>query len=283
MIEIPFTKLSTLGNNYLFIDLISHSLPPLNFVDVAKKMTQKDMGILSDGIILLSSSSKAALKMTIYNLDGTRALTCGNGLRMVGRYVTDNHLINTNTLSVETDANIARLFIDGDQITVDLGCATHLEDPHWVPLLSKMVGFTKEVLTDTLSFVVDPISMGNPHYILYTTGDHEPYFEELEKLSKKYDVNVGLATVLSETEMKLTTYERGAGFTGACGTNTAATVASAVARQLIKTETTITMHLPGGPLFVTYLANHHILACQTTDKICSGIFYYEQPTVIKLG
>ena len=271
-----FTKLSTLGNNYLIINLLEQPKSNMDWSQLALKITDASTGILSDGIIILTPSDIADVKMMIYNKDGSRAKTCGNGLRLIGRYLMEIDRFNQDQILVETDANISTLTHDKDVITVDLGLAHMLTEPYEpLSLKSDVTKYCKEIETSFGIWMVDMISMGNPHFIIYTDEDHYTFYEEMGRLSKRYDVNVGMLTVINDHELKLTTYERGAGFTGACGTNTAAAVASAVVRRQVLPNEIIKVYLPGGILEVKWDLNDHLLASGKTTKVCCGTYFDE--------
>ena len=87
MQPIFFTKLSTIGNNYLILNYLEQPELSLDYANLAKHITNPRTGILADGIIILLPSQLADFKMIIYNRDGSRAKTCGNGLRLIGHYL----------------------------------------------------------------------------------------------------------------------------------------------------------------------------------------------------
>ena len=232
MQPIFFTKLSTIGNNYLILNYLEQPELSLDYANLAKHITNPRTGILADGIIILLPSQLADFKMIIYNRDGSRAKTCGNGLRLIGHYLLEIERFNQPQIKIETDANVSILTHEEDLITVDLGLAHSLIDPcHPLSLKSQVTDYCRDIETPYGIWQVDMISMGNPHFIIYTDDDHEAFEEEMERISKNYDVNVGMLTVINSNELLLTTYERGSGLTSACGTNAAAAVASAVARR----------------------------------------------------
>lgn len=279
MQPIFFTKLSTLGNNYLIINVLEQPQLQMDLSKLAKQMTDPSTGILSDGIIVLSPSEIADVKMVIYNKDGSHAETCGNGLRLIGRYLLELDRFNQNQLQVETDANVSTLTHDGKSITVDLGLAHMLTEP-FSPLLidSDFSQYCGQIETSFGTWGVDMISMGNPHFIIYTDEDHYSFYPEMEMISKEYDINVGMLTVIDDHHLMLTTYERGAGFTGACGTNTAAAVASAVVRQQVLANELITVHLPGGDLYIKWDDESHLLATGDCTKVCCGTYFFSEDT-----
>ena len=280
MQSIFFTKLSTLGNNYLFLNFLDQVEFISDYSKLAIEMTNRQNGIFADGIIILTPSNHADLKMTIYNNDGSRAKTCGNGLRLIGQYFMDNNPFNKNNLTIETDSNISKIYWEDGIISADLGYAYRLLDPH-SPLLNfdDLLHTTDEIKTSFGVRTVDMISMGNPHFIFYTEGDHEPFFEEMEAISRIFDVNVGIITILNESEFNLTTYERGSGFTGACGTNTAAATASAVLRQKLRPQTSLKANLPGGILYLSWTKEKKIQASQKASIVCCGTYFYNEDNI----
>lgn len=277
MQPIFFTKLSTLDNNYLILNYLEQPELSLDYATLAQHITNPCTGISSDGIIILLPSELADFKMVIYNQDGSRAKTCGNGLRLIGRYLIEMERFNQPEISIETDANVSNLTHDNDLITVDLGLAHSLIDPfHPLSLESQVKDYCGEIGTPYGTWAADMISMGNPHFIIYTDDDHDAFRDEMESISKQYDVNVGMLTVITKNELLLTTYERGSGLTGACGTNAAAAVASAVARRQVNPYETITVHLPGGDLNLKWNDEAHLMATGRCTKVCCGTYFFEE-------
>lgn len=276
MQPIFFTKLSTIGNNYLILNYLEQPELSLDYANLAKHITNPRTGILADGIIILLPSQLADFKMIIYNRDGSRAKTCGNGLRLIGHYLLEIERFNQPQIKIETDANVSILTHEEDLITVDLGLAHSLIDPcHPLSLKSQVTDYCGDIETPYGIWQADIISMGNPHFIIYTDDDHEAFEEEMERISKNYDVNVGMLTVINSNELLLTTYERGSGLTSACGTNAAAAVASAVARRQVNPYELITVHLPGGDLYLKWNEEAHLLATGRCTKTCCGTYFFE--------
>lgn len=276
LLPIFFTKLSASGNNFLIINYLEQSMPSLDYATLAKDMTDSITGISSDGILLLVPSELADIKIIIYNQDGSRAQTCGNGLRLLGHYLLEIDRFLGPTLTIETDTNVSTLTRDNHEITVDLGLAHSLIDPYQTILLDSHTNdYCGEVETSLGTWPADMISMGNPHFIIYTDEDHDAFISEIKRISKRYDVNVGIVTIINQTELKLTTYERGAGLTGACGTNAAAAVASAVARGMLKPYESITVYAPGGELMLTWNQDAHLLLDGRCTKICCGTYFFD--------
>lgn len=258
------------------MNYLEQSIPSLDYATLTKDITDPITGISSDGIILLLPSELADMKIIIYNRDGSRAKTCGNGLRLIGHYLLEIDRFVQPTLTIETDTNISTLTRDNNIITVDLGFAHSLIDPYQtISLNSQINDYCGEVETSLGTWQADMISMGNPHFIIYTDDDHDAFIDEMERISKRYDVNVGIVTIINTTELKLTTYELGSGFTGACGTNAAAAIASAVARGVLKPYEAITVYTPGGELTLTWNQDAHLLVNGRCTKVCCGTYFFK--------
>jgi diaminopimelate epimerase len=99
------------------------------------------------------------------------------------------------------------------------------------------------------------VDMGNPHAVLFVDELTDELVEGLGPQLESHPlfpnrVNVGFCQVVSEQEVNLRVYERGAGETQACGTGAcAAAVASMVARGC---ATDLAVHLTRGDLQIKW-------------------------------
>ena len=104
-LEIPFTKMQGVGNDYLYIDRFEykeeHDWPKLS-----RSISNRHFGVGSDGLILIEPSDVADFRMRMFNSDGLEGEMCGNGLRCLARYVYDHRLTSKTEIKVETKAGI---------------------------------------------------------------------------------------------------------------------------------------------------------------------------------
>ena len=104
-------------------------------------------------------------------------------------------------------------------------------------------------------FEITPVSMGNPHCIIFTEEDPmelatkygpdmevHPYFPE--------KTNTEFVKVISKNEIEMRVYERGCGITLACGTGACASVVACVLNNL--TEQKVKVNLLGGAVNVEW-------------------------------
>jgi len=92
--KIPFTKMHGAGNDYVYVNGFALQIP--DPAALARVVSLRRKGIGSDGLILVQPSSVAAVRMEMYNADGSRGEMCGNGIRCVGKYAWEHGLAREN-------------------------------------------------------------------------------------------------------------------------------------------------------------------------------------------
>ena len=253
-----FTKMQGLGNDYVYVNCFKETIenPP----EMAKKVSNRNFGIGSDGLIMINPSDVADFEMEMYNADGSRSEMCGNGIRCVGKYVYDYGLTEKEHISVETLAGIKYLDLtveDGKVklVKVDMG------NPELVPANIPIVADGDRVIDEPINvngteYRMTGVSMGNPHAVVYVEDvkglDIEkigPAFENHERFPNR--VNTEFVKVLDQNTVEMRVWERGSGETMACGTGAcAAAVAAMLSGCVSEGETAV--ELRGGRLFVTW-------------------------------
>ena len=242
-----FTKMQGLGNDYLYV----YGEVPENIEELSVKLSDRHFGAGSDGMIYISPSRAADFKMRIFNADGSEAKMCGNGIRCVGKYVYDKGYTDKTALSIETLSGIRNIELDVRRgrvayVSVDMGRAE--------------VGDDMELDAAGTKTVCTPVSVGNPHAVVFVDDIAEAPVETLGPVLEKLSVfpggvNVEFVQVISGDELRMRVWERGSGVTMACGTGACASAAAAVKKGYCGAEAPITVRLDGGPLTVMVLRN----------------------------
>lgn len=251
MQSIKITKMQGLGNDFVILTYDEFKKTGLSMSELAVKLCDRHFGIGADGMIIpdLSSSQSADIGWYFYNSDGSTAQMCGNGMRCFAKYVYDNKFVNKKSFSVKTLAGIIKpeLLEDGT-VRVDMG-APILED--------ERIPFKGERALKALDreFKINPVSMGNPHCIIFTEEDplylaqtYGPTIEKHEFFPEK--TNTEFVKVLKRNEVDMRVYERGCGITLACGTGACATVVAGVLNNL--TEQKVKVNLLGGSVIIEW-------------------------------
>ena len=106
---IHFTKMEGCGNDYVYVNGISQSVPSEIKPELVRKLSDRHFGIGGDGVIFINDSRIADFEMEMYNADGSRGEMCGNGIRCVGKYVYDHGLTDRTQITVESFSKIKYL------------------------------------------------------------------------------------------------------------------------------------------------------------------------------
>ena len=255
--KIPFTKMHGAGNDYVYVNGFEVNVPDPGAM--ARAVSERRKGIGSDGVILIQPSTSAAVRMEMYNADGSRGEMCGNGIRCVGKFAYDRGIARENPLRVETDAGVKTLDLEiaGGKVahvTVDMG--EPILEPAKIPARfdgARAIDVPLEVGGATHR--VTCVSMGNPHCVLFVPEidalDLErvgPAFEQQERFPKR--INTEFIEVDGRGEMRMRVWERGSGETAACGTGACAAAVAGVLTG--RTDRRVLVHLLGGDLTIEW-------------------------------
>lgn len=276
-----FTKMHGAGNDYVYVDCFRNPAPS-DPASVAIEVSDRHKGIGGDGLILIERSEKADARMRMFNADGSEAEMCGNGIRCVAKYVFDHGICSQEHLKIETGAGILALDLETKngkvhQVRVDMGepilkAALIPTSLGGDPDRASVVEVPLEI--DGNQFLATCVSMGNPHCVIFVdkaTDDlvHRigPMIENDTRFPAR--VNVEFVEIVSSSEVRQRTWERGSGETLACGTGASAVCVAGVLAG--KTERTITNHLLGGTLTLTWdEATNHVFKTGPATEVFSG-------------
>ena len=187
------------GNDFLIIE------DRITDVDYIKELLNNHLGIGSDGLIIYDHYTK---EVEFYNKDGSKAALCGNGLRCLTLYVVKNYnLLGELVFKVGNYVCISRVKSLVPFITeIDFSNIDFTIDVLYVPSVNS-------------DYPVGFVDFLNNHAILIFKDDVDK--DKVIKQSMIYpqfqDKNISIIKVLNEKEIKISTYERGVGFTSSCG------------------------------------------------------------------
>ena len=263
-----FTKMEGLGNDYVYLNCLERTPPDLP--ELARRVSDRHFGVGSDGLICVCPSEQADFRMRMFNADGSEGEMCGNGIRCVGKFVYDKGLTDKTTVSVETKAGVKVLELqlgsDGlvSAVTVDMG-APAVEKP-------------RDITVDGRSYTVTPVSMGNPHAVLYLEGIDGldlpkigPGFEHHPSFPNR--TNTEFVEVTDRTHLRMRVWERGSGETLACGTGACAVLAATASAG--RCERSAEVALLGGVLRIRWdEADGHIYMTGPAVTVFEGDYPY---------
>jgi diaminopimelate epimerase len=243
-------------------------------------MCDRHFGIGADGLIVVRPSNTADLFMDYYNSDGSVAEMCGNGIRCTAAFALDNGLTAISNqpclsagrhsaesrgqtsleacppMNIETRAGIKNIKVNQDSYSVDMGEPSFENKAIGFKADGEMWAYPLEIDGQTLK--VYGASMGNPHCVIFTDNLEAKTVRDLGLLIENNPlfvnkINVEWVKVVSKESLAVEVWERGAGYTLACGTGACA--AFAVANKLNYVKNKAIISLPGGEVEVELQGN----------------------------
>ncbi|MFT3925950.1 MAG: diaminopimelate epimerase [Myxococcales bacterium] len=246
-----FFKYEGLGNDFLIAEQ-GHG--PEVTPELAAQLCDRHFGVGGDGV-LMTGFKQGSPFMKVINADGSVPEMCGNGLRCVALYLVHRGLLKERTFTVETDAgpHPVAVFPEGRVGQVRVSMRPASLDSSEVLSDGRGEFLDASFPVDGRELRVSAVSMGNPHAVIFDEiGDDAPHLgPRIEKDPRfRAGANVGFARMRDRSTIELKVWERGVGFTLACGTGACAAAVAAVETGRADRDSTLTVHLPGGPLYI---------------------------------
>ena len=199
-------------------------------------------GIGADGFIRIIKRDTKWF-MDYRNADGSIAEMCGNGIRVMARYLVVNGHQPEGIFAIDTRAGVKHLRVPmtGD-ISVNMGQVTdEMEEVSVTQNSHDWAGLN--------------ISVGNPHAVIFVddleqVGSLENAPVVQPRASYPEGVNVEFVQILPNQEARMRVHERGSGETRSCGTGTCAVALAATIHSGGKLPSRWTIYPPGGRLIV---------------------------------
>jgi diaminopimelate epimerase len=210
----------------------------------------------------VAARDEAEWFMDYRNADGSVAEMCGNGVRVLARYLADHVGVPTSApLPLATRAGLKTLVFEPDgRVTVDMGAA-------------EVLGDTK-VSVGRHSWPATNVSMGNPHAVAFVD-----FLEDAGSLLEPpgYDaddyphgVNVEFVVRRAERHLAMRVHERGSGETRSCGTGACAVMVAAALVDAVDRGTTYRVDVPGGTLEATWTDGDRVLLTGPAVIVAEG-------------
>ena len=274
MTTLPFRKLHGTANDFVYVD--ARRGLPADPADLARRVCDRHRGIGADGLILLLDSERADCRMRIFNVDGSTAEMCGNGIRGFAKFVLDHGLATAEPLRVETDAGVKTVSVRRTagrvaSVTVDMG------PPEWegrrIPVDADGTILDRPLDVQGRRWAVSCVSMGNPHCVVFVDDTEPLALSEIGPAFERHPffprrVNTEFIRVESPERLRMRVWERGAGETLACGTGACA--AAVVAARSGRAARHVTVALPGGELAIEWRDDDHVYMTGDAVEVFAG-------------
>ena len=204
------------------------------------RICNRASGVGSDGFIRMTKRAGKWF-MDYRNQDGSIAEMCGNGIRVMARYLVERGHQGEGIFAIDTRAGVKYLAVPADEdISVNMGNVSEVYDEVTVRIGER-------------SWKALHIDVGNPHAVLFvddvnSIGD----LSTPPEVEGDYPdgVNVEFVSFLENGELAMRVFERGVGETQSCGTGTCAVALAATIHQGKRLPSRWVINPPGGRLIV---------------------------------
>jgi diaminopimelate epimerase len=264
---VNFTKMQGLGNDFMVVDNTKNKIS-FNSEQISA-LANRNFGVGFDQLLLVekSTTKKVDFRYVIYNADGSEANQCGNGARCFMLFLITKGLTNKKQIKIETKNSLIEIFVNDDKtIKVDMGKPSF--NPLDIPL-----NLEKAKTYKIAGYEVGALSMGNPHCVMLVDNLDEINIKTIalkiqkSKLLPK-QANINFMQILDPKNIKMRTFEIGAGETLACGSGACAAVVYGIQNDILDSK--VNVGLKGGDALVEYTKNKNVFLSGPAKSVFSG-------------
>ncbi|EST17934.1 diaminopimelate epimerase [Streptomyces roseochromogenus] len=262
-VSVPFAKGHGCANSFIVLP-DPHGRFRLNEATICS-LADPHTGVGADGILravrcaaepeAAAMADRAEWFMDYRNADGTPGSMCGNGIRVLARYLVDTGRCTPGSFAIATRAGIRHVYVPDRShglrgtVTVAMG----------IPAFPGPDDITVTT-SGGKSWPATHVDVGNPHAVVFVdaladAGDLSipPAVEPAG--AYPFGVTIEVAVVLGTDHLALRVHERGVGETRACGTGACAAVAAHRHHTGQSDAADYRVDLPGGTLHVSVAAD----------------------------
>ena len=273
---IRFSKYHGCGNNFIIVKEMDlrGCIPEENYPELAIKACDINTGIGADGLIIVREEPE--LEMVFYNMDGSRAPMCGNGIRCMAYFCMNEGIRTEKRYPVKTLAGDMIVQVTSDEpFMVRINMGRPVFTPDSIAVNSDRSDFLEQELTidDGSKWTVSSLFMGTVHTVVFVE-DYDSF--DIEYVGRQLcehpvyteKTNVNFVRRIDENTVEMKTYERGVGMTLACGTGACASVVVANMQGLCKRRTEVILQL--GSLVIEIEDDGNVFMEGPSVKIAEG-------------
>lgn len=256
---VPFVKAHACGNDFLIVDA-RHA--PENLAAFTVAICDRHRGVGADGVEFVSTDPQVDARIRLINADGSPAEISGNGTRCVAAWLISER--GGTVMSIRTDAGIkvcTMVSRAGQKFEFETSMGVpEVGDPFTIKLAFREITGT-------------PVSMGNPHFVLFVDRFEPGWQAEAAEVEHHHDfkfgTNVELVHVKSKEDIEIRIFERGAGETQSSGTGSCASAVAAIHSGQVQSP--LRVHAPGGSQTVRW-KDHEVTLRGPAEIVCRGEF-----------
>jgi diaminopimelate epimerase len=206
------------------------------------RLCDRKTGIGADGFIRMIKRDGIWF-MDYRNSDGSLAEMCGNGIRVMARYLVDHQLQSAGLFPIDTRDGKKFLAVpETGEISVNMGKVEEIPDEI-------------EIYQNGHIWSARHIEVGNPHAVAFVDSLADvgslataPQVEPEDAFPE--GANIEFVEVINDGEVRMRVHERGSGETRSCGTGVCAVALAATLQRGKRLPSRWLVHVPGGTLSV---------------------------------
>ncbi|MGH9533212.1 MAG: diaminopimelate epimerase [Terriglobales bacterium] len=256
---IPFVKASACGNDFL---LIQGEHAPAGIADFSRAICDRHQGVGADGVEWLFPDEQAGVRARLFNADGSEAEISGNGTRCVAAYLAAER--GLEKVTVRTGAGIKTCVLKGRK-GAEFEFETAMGEPQ--------VGDEFSIRLAFRSLAGVPVSMGNPHFVVFVEEFAPGWQAEAAEIGRHHDfnygINVELVCIQDKGQIDVRFFERGVGETQSSGTGSCAAAVASIASG--KAASPVRVAAPGGVQTVRW--EGEVFLTGPAQLLCRGEFF----------
>jgi diaminopimelate epimerase len=257
---IPFVKASACGNDFLIVDGVD---APADIADFSRRICDRHSGVGADGVEWLSPAPDVDVQARLFNADGSEAEISGNGTRCVAAYLCAQQVRESFTIQTGAGIRICALTSRNES---SYEFETAMGEPQVGDEFPVKLAFAEVRGT--------PVSMGNPHYVVFVKEFTPAWQSEAAEIGRQphfqQGTNVELVIVKDKSNVEVRFFERGVGETRSSGTGSCASAVAAIASR--RAQSPVRVHAPGGVQTVRW-QDGQVFLRGPARLVCRGEFF----------
>jgi diaminopimelate epimerase len=258
-VAIPFVKASACGNDFLIIDGMH---VPADIAAFSRRICDRHQGVGADGVEWLFPAHDADVRARLFNADGSEAEISGNGTRCVAAFLCSEQA--KEKLVIRTGAGVK---------SCTLTSRNETQYEFEIAMGEPQVGEEFSIQLAFREVRGIPVSMGNPHYVVFVNEFAPGWQAEAAEIGRhhdfKYGINVGLVSIRNKQEIEARFFERGVGETQSSGTGSCAAAVAAISGM--RAQSPLLVHTLGGVQTVRW--EDQVFLRGPAQLICRGEFF----------
>lgn len=259
MATIPFVKATACGNDFLIIDFV-HA--PSDIHTFTRRICDRHLGVGADGVEWVLPAKDADLRVRLLNADGSEAEISGNGTRCVAAWHYAEH--QRPSIVIRTGAGLKTCEFMAREGN-DFQFRSSMGEPEVGDDFS--IKFAYGEVTGT------PVSMGNPHYVVFMPEFELGWQAVAQQISLHHDfkhgMNVEFVKVIDDSGIEVRFCERGVGETMSSGTGSCAAAVASIHAGRVKSP--VRVQAPGGAQIVEW--SREVFLNGPATLLCRGEFF----------